>query len=530
MYGQADVQIVDFILTQTGTYQSQERRPFETSIGQHHINTLADRTQDGRQITISSLQDIAGEILHPQATTEGHVNIAHGWTSRRFRFMMRVIEKRPFNANGTTQHVFFGYTDHCDASQNYLPPDMRIYFNSETVIANSVRMTPHGPVSEARVLSSDQIISPLDMSGAQAQVNGMYHRPTSYLIRPDDVFHLGQTANVVRNLDFAGNNGSVVASYDSRTMTGAGGAYKYSRRNDVSPSRYLNKTLSAYSNAVRESEREDITDLDYIYSEAMGHSANADMATNDFFSRLRDQAGYMEKGYVTLSELEAIFPELPTVTVFSMDNGQSIRKSSTAEQSNHWHGSSQTDIAAATLAQVIPAIMMDNFIRTVSFAVTNGHGIGQYLIEIHEHSTTSVVDNLPMMPYIEEFKRRLILDVLNTITFQNQIGFQLSMASDLAGESVIDLSIDGESIVRYVAPTFSDSLYTPVVTNDQTRTQKISNDLLYLADQTIHSSNVDMAHNILTATQNPQPHSQQPFNVLNSKQTYEVNYHDSGLL
>ncbi len=520
MYGHnAQIQIADFILTQTGTYQSQELRPFETSIQQQHVDYLSRTTQEGRNITISSLQDVAGDILHPQATTEGQVNIANGWTSRRFRFMMKVVEKQPFQVNGTCQRIFFGYTDHCDASYNHLDPNMRIYFNSETLVANNIRQTPHGPVTEAQVLGSNQIVSPLDMSGASGMANGMHHQPTSYLIRPDDVYHVGHTEQVVNNLNFAGTHGDVTAAYDTRTMMGKGGAYKYSRRHDVSPTRYLSKTLGAYSHAVKEAQMNDNGgDLEILYSEAAANAGNQDIQANDFFSRLRDEAGYMERGYVTLGDLTRLFPELAQTMKYSLDDGRSIRKVNQAEHSNHWHGSSRMDIAASTLAQVVPAIMMDNFIRSISFAATNGHGLGNFAIEIHGHGTRSVVDNLVMVPYLEEFQRRLIMDVLNTITHRNQVGFQISMSSDLAGDSVIDISLDGEPTVRYVAPTFSDSLFAPVITHDHNRPRAISSDLIYLAQQTVDAGNVNMAgvYQEPQAPQYPQqPTHQEPQGVNN---------------
>lgn len=499
MFGQnANVQVADFILTQTGTYQEQHIRPFETTIRQDHIDYLSRATDEGKNLGANTLGDVAGDILHPQAQTEGNVNISNGWTSRRFRFMMRVVEKQPFQVNGTTQRIFFGYTDHSDASTNYLDPNMRIYFNSETVVVTNIRQTPNGPVPESQVMGANQIVSPMDMSGPVGQHNGLFHQPTSFLIRPDDVFHWGETTHVVNSLNQSGHYGEVGVSYDTRAMAGAGGAYKYSRRHDVSPSRYLSQTLGAFAKANKEAQATDnVGNPEYLYGEAASYAGNLDIHSNEFFARLKENCGYMEKGFVTLQEMQSLFPELQHTMKYSLDDGRSIRKVNQAEDSNHWHGATRTDVAASTLAQVVPAIMMDNFIRSISFAVTNGQGIGNYAIEIHGQGTRSVVDNLNMVPYLEEFQRRLITDALNTLTYRNQIGFQLSMSSDLAGDSVIDISLDGEPYIRYVAPTFSDSLFTPIVTQDAQRPQAISSDLLYLAEQTVETPSVNMVANAM---------------------------------
>jgi hypothetical protein len=59
------------------------------------------------------------------------------------------------------------------------------------------------------------------------------------------------------------------------------------------------------------------------------------------------------------------------------------------------------------------------------------------------------------------------------------------MSSDLAGDSVIDISLNGESVVRFVAPTFTDGLFAPVITRDAAKANKIANDMLYLVSEVV---------------------------------------------
>lgn len=491
MYGlNVNISIADFILTQTGTYQEQNLRPFTTNVQAEAINALERSTRGGRNLGVSAVEDVAGSVIRPSATPEANVNIQQGWASRRFRFLMRVVEEHPFNAGQRVQRILFGYTDHSDASVNHLDPEMRVYFNSETVIADQVRNTPNGPVSEPIVLAANQIISPLDMFGPTSNFSAYYQSPSSYLIRPEDVFGMGQTRSVTEKLMQSGQfEGGIDLVMDSRSTVGQGGTYKYSRRRDTSPSRYLSDTLSAYSHAVKESQMEEdgigMGDQEVLYGEAQSHAANQDIHKNMFFSRLKDEAQFMERGYVKFKDLQQMFPEVHHTTKYSLDDGRSIRRVNQVQDSECWTGSDNMTLAACTLAQVVPSIMMDNYIRTISFAVTNGHGLGEYLIDFHENGTTGVVPGLSMIAPLQEFQRRLITDVLNTITMSNQIGFQISMSSDLAGDSVIDIAMDGEPVRRYVAPTFSDSLFAPVITRDRQRPQDISNDLLYLVEHTI---------------------------------------------
>lgn len=59
------------------------------------------------------------------------------------------------------------------------------------------------------------------------------------------------------------------------------------------------------------------------------------------------------------------------------------------------------------------------------------------------------------------------------------------MQSDLAGDSVITISLDGEAPVRYVAPTFTDSLFSPMVSTQMDAATKVSNDMIAIASDVL---------------------------------------------
>lgn len=487
-----EIRVGLFLLQQTGTYQEQEIRPFNVIVNDNTLSRLDNETRGGRNLGVAAMQNIAADIIRPAAMSEGVINITQGWRSRRFRFLMRVHERHALGIGSETVRVFFGYTDQCDASFTNLDPNMRIYFNSETVITECIKQGPMGPVKSAIVASANQIISPVDYQSGQ---NGFFNRPTSHLVRPEDVFNMGQAQHVVGMLQHShqlgGNQHQV---FVSSGMVGQGGEYKYSKRRDTSPTRYMADTLGAWQHAVKEGQMGTFDDVrpnpDILMGEAARLTANHDMRSNTFLARLRDHAGYMEQGYVTYKDLCRLFPEAARigpheVTNYSMDNGQGIRKCSFAEQSNHWGGADPTTIAASLLAQVVPAIMMDNFFRNMTFAATNGNVPGTYNISFNQPMCRMVVDNLVTQQYFEEFQRRVVVDVLNSITYNNQIPFQISMSSDLAGESIIDISLNGEQSVRYVAPTFTDSLYSPVITRSAELPQQISADLMHLVSQIV---------------------------------------------
>lgn len=512
--GNSSVRIGNLVLVQSGSYQEQHVRPFNMTVTDAAINQLHNATRGGANLGVSAVQEIAGSIVAPAAQTEGVVNIQSGWTSRRFRGFLRVHEEHPMIKGTSTQRIFFIYSDQCDVSHgNLLDPQMRIYLNSETVITERLEQTPMGIQKIAKVQASNQIVTPVDM---MAGGNGLFSAPSAHLIRPEDIFSIGQTQAVIDRLQTTNRfNGNIARMHDHRTMVGECGAYQYSHRQDTSPVRYVSNSLSAFQHSVREADmlgqdgygNQAADSREHLYGEAQAHAANQNIHSNSFLARLKEGANYMERGYVTWGDLCRLFPELVTVNgcaQWRMDDGQSIRKVNHVQDSMHFQGADNTSIAAALLAQAVPSLMMDCFLRHVSFAVTNGDHPGTYKLDFHGDGIRSIMEGIDMRPYLMEFERRLTTDCLNNITYGNQISFQISMGSDLAGDSVINISLQGEQVVRYVAPTFTDSLFTPIVTRDATKANKIANDMLYLVSSVVPNAPQMQQMQMLQQNQAPQ--------------------------
>lgn len=496
------------VLTQTGTYQTQKVRPIDAKVTSGVIDQLKQVTHNGVNLGMGAMQQVASDIICPRAQVEGDVQVQNGWRERRFRGILKVLEKHPFQAT-TTQRIFTIYTDHSDASVNYLDPQMRIYFNNETIVNERIEQTVNGPVKYAVISGSNQIIMPIDPSPAS---QNLYTAATPlHLLRPEDVFHFGQTKQAIDNLTKAGQINGVNRQFNYNSLTGHGGSFKYSRRDDTAPTRYLHHQLKAYQEAVVESANEDsgyqhfgvddsvfgggfAASNEKVYGDAAALASNQLIEQNAFLARLREHCGLTQRGYVTYGDLCKLFPEAApgphSVTKYSMDNGQSIRRVNMAEHSNHWNGADPTSVAAAMVAQVVPALLMDNFWRSFSFAVTNGKGYQQYSIDFHEQHCKSIIDGVSMIPYFREVERRLVLDLLNSITRGNQIMFTLSVNCDIVGDTIIDISLYGEPPTRFIAPTFADSLYSPLITRDQNNQTNICNSLLYLVNEVIDTSSL----------------------------------------
>ncbi|MFO5695629.1 hypothetical protein ACLBP9_31170, partial [Klebsiella pneumoniae] len=65
-------------------------RPFTVEVTENSNERLKEATNDGRNLGVAAVQQIAADVIAPRAQTQGEVPIINGWGERRFRFMMKV--------------------------------------------------------------------------------------------------------------------------------------------------------------------------------------------------------------------------------------------------------------------------------------------------------------------------------------------------------------------------------------------------------------------------------------------------------
>lgn len=494
----APIRVSELFLIQTGTYQDQYLRPYIVDADANYITQLADDTHGGNVISTKTIENVAGSMVKPSTVTSGLSMIPHGWGMRRFSFLLKVVEDDPITTSSQITRLFYGYTDLADMSHNNnIAPEMKMYFSAETTVITNWRTLDNGAtVPHSRVLGSTQIINPMDMARSPDNIMGM--PDTTWLIRPEDTFVVGGNNIMNQILESSGMvNGKISSVIDQRSLSTKGVPYQLNRRLDNSPSRYLTNSFSSYMGAVKEqrSEHEDEDpryasnpglDRDRLYMDAAARGSVGKIHQISFFDHITRNCGYLERGYIEYGQLVREFENVDQNTQVSLDTGQSIRKLSHAQDSAPWNRNDLLGVAVSTIAQTIPAIMMECCLASVRFTVTPGHGYGNYNIIVFDEGTATMFGNLAdrdVLGFIEEFKRRLTVDVLNPITHNNQVFLSLGMSTHLMSESVIDIHFADNNQMRFVAPTFSDNLFPPVATLQEGHRNKVANDLLWIMNE-----------------------------------------------
>jgi hypothetical protein len=114
-----------------------------------------------------------------------------------------------------------------------------------------------------------------------------------------------------------------------------------------------------------------------------------------------------------------------------------------------------------------------------------------------------IVDNLEMDTYVAEFFRRVVTDVLESISMRNNISFNVAVHADLGADTVIDISLQGAPAIRYVIPSYTDALFSSVVTQSFDLNEKISKDLIYVAGEMMPTKSSNQVNHLVNTAGQP---------------------------
>jgi hypothetical protein len=465
------LQIRRLFFVETGSYEDQMLRPYETNLNTRTLNQLQEATQGGRNLTSSNVAGIAGQIIRPSAMAQGIAPIAQGWGDRRLRFLLEVVE--PDGFGGESVQYLTGFTSHVGVSMQsqQLDPNMELFFNTSIQTRRVPYMSPTGNIMQQRVNDASHILT-----GVYNPSYGHLQQAT-HSMRPQDVFAAVGASTLMQY------GGDIV---DTRTAFSQGRLKKSLRGNSAAPS-YLSRLLTTHSAVMATSEESD--NLDDMMGQAAGAVQEPLVSKDTLLHVLSMRSRLSQGGCVTYRELCQLQPDLDRIAeVFVARSIQAQAQNHQRGQSEHWQGSTHETMMATILAHAVPAVMMDLMITKVGFKATNRTLNGQ--TEVLFTGVMTFAEGIDMTPFLQNFEHRLRAEVLSDISHGGIVDYDLEAKFDIVGDTVISISVGGQPHITYTTPSFADSLFVPVLTNDQFGLQKLATDVTTLAEnlQVDHSA------------------------------------------
>jgi hypothetical protein len=473
MFAQATgrIHVKRLFLMETGRYDTQFRRPYQTKLQGSTLNALTESLAGTKRFTASQLAGVANQIVAPSAFPENPIAIANNWGEKRLRFMMEVECKQL--AGGSIIVTVLGYTNYPGVIVHSaaLDPQMEFYINSIISIRRTVETTPFGAQTYSNVIDNSHIL-------VDPGYSGVYGAQPSHKMRPEDVYatmsmsHLSGLSDamdlrtVLDQTPIASKRGnSVAAEYAANLLDG------YTRAN-IDAAFGVNK-------------EEDILD------NARGYAQETMLNMNPFFKAISTFRDGFVSNFFTWRDLCSMDPNAEHVTVVSM-LGQTSQQGPgpvtgydvASGVASPWGGSELITQVATILSQSVPALMADFGLTVVAFASTNRRVFADAMQAAGPYAAANRIStrigdlqsfsDFDMTPYMDHFVAKLERLVLTDVSFNNEMDFFIEMQADLLGETWIKISLDGGAQLTFVTPSFADALLVPVVTSNAKLSQQLS--------------------------------------------------------
>ena len=437
-------------LIEVGGLEDQSRRVFEWQRSGNFVNDIVDVVErtNGR-LSIDSFVGVASEALTISTDVEDVYvpGIGNDWDERRFRFFLEMeIEPMTRYNRKRTRALIQGYTDHSELSHgDKVDPRMKMYINNITTVQdfdNGSRGTITRVVDVSQTLLGDM------------------SRGEDFLLRPSDVF-----ARIENKEDAIADELELDSTVDTRSTFHAGTQLNDRRSNSTST--YLHKLVSSDLDAAANIDTRDtgiINDTrDTLAYETSGGNIQT-VRSNKFLRALADNnRNFKFSNYFTYQDLAEFGDGMRGL---DRDTDIVLPDGFGEFESERWDGATAEVKAAAQVCHLIPIIMIDCFMDTVSFTVDNSDCRGDHSELIIEDMTSMLGVNFQDRRHIRAFETRIKREVFAQISNNGHMCVDLEVDSEMCGMTIINISIDGDPAIRYTFPSFADGLLSPVVTND----------------------------------------------------------------
>lgn len=457
-------------MAKSGTYGTQFRRPYKTNGTGVAISMITERmdTLQGHVQGISGgfLAGVAGEFLAPQASPENEqgIFIPNGWGTERYYFFMKVRVKNKLG--GSTTELIQGYTDHPDMLSygGAVDPNTRFTINSVTVMNDTVEYGPYAGHNVSNVTDAYHVVANNNWTDLSSLTDPNAQNFVS--MRPGDI-HTTITTMGMGSSDLVDTRQlSTRVPRASRRSNGLATEYA---------SRVINSTIEACASLPTMA-----TSTMELHTKAAGNSLEVSLNRNAFIHAISQINMNTISDSFSLADLFKLDPALANpmdqrMTV--LQPGSAMVQSSAVPQdysgySENWSGSTYEHQSAAIISNAIIGLLIEAGLGVAHVRCTN-HNIGGPVINILDGATLGGQD---MQRAMFGFQSRLQTEVINQISMDNRIGYNIEIRGEIAKSTMISLQLDNRPAVLFVAPSFADALTAPVLSSSTQRLQEVAFD------------------------------------------------------
>jgi hypothetical protein len=463
------------LIATRNSYQDVYQRPFSVR-GTHNdlsrLEAYFDTRGAMRNTPINNwdFSNTMPDIIGISSSPVGMATIPNGWGTQRLRFLLEV--ESAFGGQGGSIMVSYiqGFSEYHDPSiSGFVDPNMMFYINSITNVVRTMdafgywHVTPH---------STFNVVTDLAGGNRYEEVESIGDLK---LIRPKDVIE------TIGTLELHGDNNTNVVN----TTGSISGKSNTSDRMNNDPMTYFTKTLNSFLEARSNAGR--IEDTAGICETAGYALSEQSLMHMPFIYSLYALTGVFTPTSFTLATLKILDPGLSThTTMFDNVNDIGLQNFSTILDTEHTAPMMQPTIEtmiSTTVSQTMTSIMSECLLSVMSLSMSNTSG--QPIVIVTD--AKSFIEDIDIQAYVNKAVSRIKNILLPEITKGNMLQVEVHILANVLGDTSIAVSVNYNPLTPFRFPTFADSLYVPVIT-DNLNKNGIINDFANIIEATYNQS------------------------------------------
>jgi len=453
------------LLPTKNPYKDVYRRSYSLNADNRTMTSLENMfgmnsVANGGKLTELNVANQVPNIMTMSANVNGVAGITNGWDTQRFMYIMEV--ESILDSGTTISSYIQGYTEYHDLSfGGHLDPKMNFYMNSVTNVTRIQDLTTGQIIT--RPQTSYNIIS--DNMGNSTYQMKYDDGLDLQLIRPCDI------TDGLYNLSMYGQNNGTDVKFTDYTGTYTGNTSLSSRSNN-NPLKHFTSTVNSFI------ESKSMSNVSHDENDILRNASNAVIEDNPlstpFIAGLCNLTGRPDQTTFTLELLQKINPDISSrVTVTNRNNEYTVSSApllDTANTEDLYKANLETTLAT-TIAQSVSSVAVENLLFVIDFSVTNMTGQIVTIITNAE----SFIEGINITGYLNRVRANIENVLFPEISQNGLLMLDINVHSNVLGDTAIGISINNNPPVIYRFPTFADSLYNPVITDNNNKTMMTDN-------------------------------------------------------
>lgn len=513
----------EILMVETAPYNNVQRRPLRFHAdSMRSIEDFINTTKFGTATTPSAINKLATGLLQQSAEPEGVSEIANGWGTRRFHFMMAVEESLALAPGTKRVHYISGYTDHSVSLDAFttraidLPSELVFFFTNVIQVTETTTTDMFGK----------QIVraTPMDATNLLTGAYDPVNRNVQFSTRVQDTLTYASTArwvgqggfdnqfmdpamqNVMQQFDPAYADVVNRTSYAPQpepvfrgveaAMCFATEKIKPASADTNIPTIYLRKAfdnVGAIRQTYESGSHPGSAENEDIYVEAAQAVREEPLVAHPVFGAIMRDEGFAFSGSLSWADMKRMFGEhiRDVLTLFPYVEARRGTSATTEfgwmpTDSQSWDVIDYPTLYCSSLAAMMPAAMTYRMLESFRFIADNhGHpelGImpGQWAVAVTD--AVPFIKGYDCNRAAEQMRSDMITNILPSMLGNNPNAVMVSGAINLFLDSQFKISVDGSAPIPYTMPNINPSAYSPLLNRSQQEVYKLSVDLFNLVD------------------------------------------------